>query len=94
MPEEGPALLVEVLGADDRPEWDDASVASQHRLRTHFPAAASREPLRRGFRSGDVRHSLADIGKARALLGYEPTHRVAEGLDVAASWYAAAHPSK
>jgi UDP-N-acetylglucosamine/UDP-N-acetyl-alpha-D-glucosaminouronate 4-epimerase len=51
------------------------------------PAAARREPVRRDFRPGDVRHSLADVGKARALLGYEPTHTVAQGLDVAASWY-------
>ncbi|MFN8588568.1 MAG: RNB domain-containing ribonuclease [Candidatus Eisenbacteria bacterium] len=26
-----------MLGADDRPEWDDAIVASQFRLRQHFP---------------------------------------------------------
>jgi ribonuclease R len=41
--EDGPAFLVEVLGADDRPEWDDAAVASQYRLRVHFPAAAGHE---------------------------------------------------
>jgi UDP-N-acetylglucosamine 4-epimerase len=51
------------------------------------PDAARREPVHRDFRAGDVRHSLADVGKARALLGYEPTHGVAEGLDVSASWY-------
>jgi UDP-N-acetylglucosamine 4-epimerase len=51
------------------------------------PAAARREPVHRDFRAGDVRHSLADVGKARALLGYEVTHTVAQGLDVAASWY-------
>jgi len=37
------ALLVEVLGADDRPQWDDAAVASQYRLRTRFPRAAEVE---------------------------------------------------
>ncbi len=31
-------------------------------------------------RAGDVRHSLADIGKARDLLGYAPAVDVAEGL--------------
>jgi UDP-N-acetylglucosamine 4-epimerase len=51
------------------------------------PSAAQRRPVYREFRAGDVRHSLADIGKARALLGYDPTHTVAEGLDCAASWY-------
>lgn len=39
------------------------------------------------FRAGDVRHSLADIGKATALLGYSPTHNVASGLAEAVGWY-------
>jgi UDP-N-acetylglucosamine 4-epimerase len=41
----------------------------------------------RDFRPGDVRHSLADIGKAGALLGYEPKYSVRDGLDEAAAWY-------
>jgi UDP-N-acetylglucosamine 4-epimerase len=40
-----------------------------------------------GFRPGDVRHSLADIGKAGRLLGYAPTHRLAQGIDEAMPWY-------
>ncbi len=32
-----------MLGADDRPEWDDHAVASQFRLRTRFPKAAEAE---------------------------------------------------
>lgn len=40
------------------------------------------------FRSGDVRHSQGDIGKARRLLGYIPTHDVRAGLYEAARWYA------
>lgn len=45
VPDEGPAFLVEVLGADDRPEWDIAVVASQFRLRTRFPVPVEREAL-------------------------------------------------
>ena len=45
------------------------------------------KPVYRDFRAGDVRHSLADISKAAALLGYQPTHRIAEGLKVAMGWY-------
>jgi ribonuclease R len=41
--EDGTAFLVEVLGADDRPEWDDAAVASQFRLSRRFPATAESE---------------------------------------------------
>jgi UDP-N-acetylglucosamine 4-epimerase len=38
-------------------------------------------------RVGDIRHSLADIAKARRLLGYEPTHDIAHGLNEALGWY-------
>jgi UDP-N-acetylglucosamine/UDP-N-acetyl-alpha-D-glucosaminouronate 4-epimerase len=40
-------------------------------------------------RAGDVRHSLADITKARALLGYEPTVDLEEGLRKTVEWYRA-----
>jgi UDP-N-acetylglucosamine 4-epimerase len=42
----------------------------------------------RAFRAADVRHSLADIGKARRLLGYEPSHSLADGLKASVDWYA------
>ena len=51
------------------------------------PELADAEPVYRDFRKGDVRHSLADISKARDLLGYTPTHRIDEGLKQAMSWY-------
>jgi len=44
-------------------------------------------PIYRDFRTADVRHSLADIGKAQRLLGYEPTHVVGAGLSEAMEWY-------
>jgi UDP-N-acetylglucosamine/UDP-N-acetylgalactosamine 4-epimerase len=53
----------------------------------HVPA-----PEHRPFRDADVRHSLADIAKAQRLLGYAPTHRVADGLRIVASWYCSRHP--
>lgn len=45
------------------------------------------KPVYREFRGGDVRHSLADIGKASRLLGYQPTHSAGDGLKEAISWY-------
>jgi UDP-N-acetylglucosamine 4-epimerase len=45
------------------------------------------EPEYRDFRAGDVRHSLADVSKAHRLLGYEPTHRIADGIQSATRWY-------
>jgi UDP-N-acetylglucosamine 4-epimerase len=51
------------------------------------PALAIPNPIHDDFRSGDVRHSQADIGKARRLLGYHPTHDARSGLRVALPWY-------
>ncbi|AOY60117.1 SDR family oxidoreductase [Desulfococcus multivorans] len=51
------------------------------------PEAATLQPVYRDFRPGDVRHSLADIGKARELLGYGPGFSVREGLEKAGGWY-------
>jgi len=47
---------------------------------------ADAQPVYRDFRAGDVRHSQADIGKAQRLLGYAPTHRLAEGIAEAMPW--------
>lgn len=38
-------------------------------------------------RAGDIPHSLASIDKAKALLGYSPTHDVKKGLEKALEWY-------
>lgn len=47
-----------------------------------FPA-----PVYAEFRVGDVRHSEADVGKARRLLGYWPAWDVRSGLRKALPWY-------
>lgn len=47
------------------------------------------QPAYRDFRAGDVRHSQADISKARRLLGFAPTHRIHTGICVAMPWYVA-----
>lgn len=38
-------------------------------------------------RPGDVRHSLADVSKAKKLIGYEPYWKIEEGLKVAFDYY-------
>lgn len=53
-------------------------------LQIHYRKA----PLFLAFRAGDVRHSQADISKARDGIDYEPTHRFREGIDAAMPWYA------
>jgi UDP-N-acetylglucosamine 4-epimerase len=57
------------------------------RLVARRPQLAGLAPEHGPFRSGDVLHSLADIGKARRLLGYQPTHGIERGLDESLDWY-------
>ena len=61
----------------------DPVIASE--ARQSIPSA----PIYRDFRPGDVRHSLADISKAQRLLGYAPTQRIGQGLELAMPWYVA-----
>ncbi len=59
----------------------------RERLAGQFPHLQKASPIHRDFRAGDVRHSLADISKAQTLLGYEPSHTIAQGLTTAMDWY-------
>ena len=38
-------------------------------------------------RAGDIKHSNADISKAKALLGYDPDYDFESGLQLAVDWY-------
>ncbi len=44
-------------------------------------------PRHADTRPGDIRHSRADIGKARSLLGYEPKVAFEDGLAHTLAWY-------
>ncbi|MDG1995608.1 MAG: NAD-dependent epimerase/dehydratase family protein [Emcibacteraceae bacterium] len=46
-----------------------------------------KEPVYQGFREGDVRHSQADISKISSVLGYTPTHKIQDGINLAMPWY-------
>lgn len=56
--------------------------------RTGMPHAA---PNHGPVRTGDVRHSLADVGSTRAILGYQPVATIEEGLDATIAWYRSAY---
>ena len=45
------------------------------------------EPIYRESRQGDIRNSLADISKARLLLGYDPQFKLREGLKLTIDWF-------
>lgn len=45
------------------------------------------QPVHKPARTGDVRESLADISRARQLLGYQPVTDLEEGLGETVEWY-------
>jgi UDP-N-acetylglucosamine 4-epimerase len=58
-------------------------LGARHSGRTFVP------PVHEDFRPGDVRHSQADISKAKSHLGYDPKYDVRAGLVEALPWYEA-----
>ncbi|MBK6602130.1 MAG: Vi polysaccharide biosynthesis UDP-N-acetylglucosaminuronic acid C-4 epimerase TviC [Betaproteobacteria bacterium] len=77
------------VAVDDRTSLNRLFEMLREELARTEPDVAGRVPVHRDFRPGDVRHSQADICKARRLLGYEPAHRLVEGLRIAMPWYVA-----
>ena len=75
------------IAVGERTSLNQLYEALRSQLAPRYPHLADARPVYRDFRAGDVLHSLADISKARTLLGYEPTHRIADGLRVAMDWY-------
>lgn len=70
-----------------RTTLDELFVLLRDRLAPRHPRLSGQKPVYGPPRPGDVMHSLADIGKARRLLGYEPTHSTEQGLDESLGWY-------
>jgi nucleoside-diphosphate-sugar epimerase len=75
-------------------EGDAVNIATGHRvtlraLLARMAAILGRSPKARHEpgRAGDVRHSLADVSKARRLLGYRPRWELDEGLEKTLDWY-------
>ncbi len=56
-------------------------------LERQYPHLINLKANHQDFRAGDIKHSQADISKAKNLLGYDPSHRINEGLDKALEWY-------
>jgi len=75
------------VAVGDRTTLNELFEAIRSTLEPRFPHLKDFKPSYRDFRAGDVRHSLADISKAQNLLGYEPSHRIGEGLVEAMDWY-------
>jgi UDP-N-acetylglucosamine 4-epimerase len=77
------------VACGERTTLNELFVLIREEVARHKPEAAAAQAMHRDFRPGDVRHSLADIDKARRLLGYAPTYSARQGLRQAGDWYAA-----
>jgi len=56
-------------------------------LSAYDPQIGKVESIHGPQRQGDIPHSLASIEKAKALLGYQPSHAIQAGLKEAVQWY-------
>ncbi|WP_404970333.1 SDR family oxidoreductase [Vibrio campbellii] len=70
----------------DRTTLNTLFNALKNELSNHGVSYSS-EPAYREFRAGDVRHSQADISKAKSKLGYEPKYDISAGIAESMSWY-------
>lgn len=75
------------VAVGDRTTLNELFAQIKTNLLPRYPHLQSTQPVYRDFRSGDVRHSLADISKAATHLGYAPTQRIGQGLEMAMPWY-------
>ncbi|RYZ28323.1 MAG: SDR family oxidoreductase [Chitinophagaceae bacterium] len=54
-------------------------------------AGSDLAPIYGPERKGDVKHSMADISKAKTLLGYQPSVTIKQGLKPTFEWYRKGH---
>ncbi|MCC2591353.1 SDR family oxidoreductase [Chryseobacterium sp. MFBS3-17] len=71
----------------DRTNLNELAAYLKEFLTEFDPAIATIEIKHGPNRVGDIPHSLAAVEKAKTLLGYEPTHKIKEGLKEAVQWY-------
>ncbi|MCS6095036.1 NAD-dependent epimerase/dehydratase family protein [Shewanella baltica] len=76
------------VAVGDRTTLNELYDAIQLALNENGLSVESR-PIYRDFRAGDVRHSQADISKAKSILGYHPEFKIFEGISKAMPWYKA-----
>ncbi|WP_407578641.1 NAD-dependent epimerase/dehydratase family protein [Citrobacter koseri] len=90
-------LLAATAIEDAKDNVFNVAVGEQTSLNTLFSTIESllhsrgiiykKSPLYKDFRKGDVRHSLANVSKAKNILGYCPQYRFIDGIHNASEWY-------
>lgn len=80
------------VAAGDRTSLTELFMALRQQL-SHHQMHYQLDPLFTDFRRGDVRHSQADISKARSRFGFAPTHNVGQGIAETIDWYVEKMPA-
>ena len=75
------------IACGDRTTLNQLLGLIKNSLCSHMPEVGGIVPEYGPFRKGDVRHSLADISRAKELLGYTPVYSVAKGMEESIQWY-------
>jgi UDP-N-acetylglucosamine/UDP-N-acetylgalactosamine 4-epimerase len=84
-----PAALNQVynVACGDAVNLNEMTLLLRGYLAGHDPEIAKVEPEHGPNRVGDIPHSMASVGKAVGLLGYQPQVLFSEGLKRAVEWY-------
>jgi len=75
------------VACGDRTTLNELHGMVRELLAAEVPGLVIAPPVHAPFRPGDIRHSLADVTKARTLLGYAGGRKVRDGLALAMPWY-------
>lgn len=86
---ENPAALNQAynIACGDSVNLNEMTAMLRTALAAHNPKIAAVEPVHGPNRAGDIPHSMASVGKAVRLLGYQPQVLFPEGLKRAVEWY-------
>jgi UDP-N-acetylglucosamine 4-epimerase len=75
------------VACGDAINLNDMTIMLRGYLATHDISISKVEPVHGPNRPGDIPHSMASVGKAVRLLGYQPQVLFPEGLKRAVEWY-------
>ena len=75
------------VALNDRTSLNELYNMIEERLLQRVRGLKEKNPIYRDFRAGDVRHSQANIDKAKLLLGYHPEYTISLGMDEVMDWY-------
>ena len=75
------------VALDDRTSLNKLYQMIEERLIQRVQGLEKKEPIHRNFRAGDIKHSQANIDKAKALLKYQPKYMIEQGMNKTMDWY-------